>query len=421
MPIKKHLVIGAGPAALSALEEIRRVTSQDEVKLVTMEDYPPYSPASLPDLLSGKITEAELWRKDENCFKNLRSTLVRGKEITQVLPGKKKVIYRDGSSENYDNLLIASGSEPVKPTIKGLEETGVQNFGTLADCRRLLMELEDKKNVAILGAGMVGMKIATALLEKGCQVSVIEKEPNILPLYFNEEAETYIRDIFIGHQARLLTGKAVTAAKREGGKITIVLSDGTSLVVDILINASGVKSRVSFLEGAGVKISDGVLVDRQMRTSVDDIYAAGDVAEAHDFFTGKPKINAAIPSAVAQGRIAGANMVGRNTEYEGSIPMTAFNFLGNQAFSIGLPVPQDNAEQVWKQKDDEKRRFKKLVFNGSRLIGGMFLNEKVDPGIIFYLIKTQVAMTAHKEALFERTKPLSDPWLSSLKFSPVSR
>jgi phenylglyoxylate dehydrogenase epsilon subunit len=268
---------------------------------------------------------------------------------------------------------------------------------------------------------MVGMKIATALLEKGCQVSVIEKEPNILPLYFNEEAETYIKDIFIGHQARFLTGKAVTAVKMEGGKITIVLSDGTSLVVDILVNASGVKSRVSFLEGADVKISDGVLVDRQMRTSVGDIYAAGDVAEAHDFFTGKPKINATIPSAVAQGRIAGANMVGENTEYEGNIPMTAFNFLGNQAFSIGLPVPQDNAEQVWKQKDDEKRRFKKLIFNGSRLMGGMFLNEKMDPGIIFYLIKTQVDMTAHKEALFERTKPLSDPWLSSVKFSPVSR
>ncbi len=419
MAIKKHLIIGAGSAALSALEEIRRVTSKDEVKLVTMDTHLPHSPASLPYLLSGRITEAELWKTDENYFKKLGSTLARGKKVTDIIPEKKKVIYQDKSSENYDTLLIATGSEPVRPAVKGLEAAGVQEFGTLANCRRLLRELRHKKNVAVLGAGMVGMKIATALLERGCQVSVIEKEPNILPLYFNEEAETYIKDIFIGQKARFLTGKAVTAVEREDKKITIALSDGTSLTTDILINASGVKSRISFLDETGIKISDGVLVDKRMRTGVDNIYAAGDVAEARDFFTGKPKINATIPSAVAQGRIAAANMAGADAEYEGSIPMTAFNFLGNQAFSIGLPQPLNGAGQVWKQNDDQKRRFKKLIFNGSRLVGGMFLNENVDPGIIFYLIQTQADIAPHREALFEGTRPLSDPWFSSLKFPPI--
>ena len=176
MAIKKHLIIGAGSAGLSALEEIRRITLEDEVKVVTRERHPPYSPAALPYLLTGKITEAELWMRGENYFKNLRSILVRGKEVTQILPEKKEVIYRDGSSENYDTLLVASGSEPIKPPIKGLGGVGVQDFGTLADCRRLLQELKVKNNVAILGAGMVGMKIATALLEKGCRISFIEKE-----------------------------------------------------------------------------------------------------------------------------------------------------------------------------------------------------------------------------------------------------
>ena len=213
----------------------------------------------------------------------------------------------------------------------------------------------------------------------------------------------------------------MTAVKRKDGEIRITLSDGSSLDADILINATGVKSRVSFLEGTGVKIGNGILADRRMRTSVDHIYVAGDVAETHDFFTDKPKTNAIIPSAVIQGRVAGANMAGEDTEYEGGIPMTVFNFLGNKAFSIGLPVPQDNTGQVLKQKDDQNRRFKKLVFNGGRLVGGMFLNEKIDPGIILYLIKRRVDMTPYKEALFERTKPLSNPWLSSLKFSPINR
>jgi phenylglyoxylate dehydrogenase epsilon subunit len=419
MAEKKHLIIGCGSAALSALEKIRAVDSENEVKLVTMDDYPPYSPASLPYLLAGRITEADLWMRDEDYFKNLRGTFVRGKEVIRVLSGKKKVIYHDGTSDSYDSLLIASGSEPITPPIKGIDAIGVQDFRTLADCRALLRQLKRKKNIAVLGAGTAGMKIAAVLLEKGCHVSVIENEKNVLPLYFNEEAGVYIKDIFTRRKARLLTGNAVTAVKRESGRIRIILSDGGSLDADILINAAGVKSRVSFLEGTGIKINNGILVDRRMRTSVENIYAAGDVAEARDFFSGKTKMNGIIPSAVIQGRVAGANMVGSDAEYEGGIPMMVLNFLGNRVFSIGLPMARYKSVQVLKQKDDRNRRFRKLVFDGDRLIGGMFMNEKIDPGIILYLIKSRADMKHHKEALFERTKPLSNPWLRSLRFSRV--
>jgi phenylglyoxylate dehydrogenase epsilon subunit len=395
---KKHLIIGAGPAALGTLEAIRHVTSQDEVKLVTLEDCLPYSPAALPYLLLGRLTEAQLWLRDEAYFRDQRCTLVRGKEVIRLLPGKKEVVYNDGVSDAYDTLLIASGAEPVKPAIEGLEEVGAQHLRTLTDCRRLLAELKTKNRVAILGAGLVGMKIATALLERGCEVSIIEKEQAVLPLYFSEEAEVYIRQTFVDHKAMLFMGKAVSCVKREGEEITIFLSDGGFLTADILINATGVKSRIPFLQGTGVRTAGGILVDKRMGTSIDQIYAAGDAAETPDFFTG-------------------ANMAGVNAEYEGGIPMTAFDFMGNWAFSIGAPMLQQDPGQVLKQKDGQKKKFKKLVFDGDRLIGGMFLNEKVDPGIILHIIRERINLATHKEALFEGTKPLSDPWLSSLKFA----
>ena len=197
----------------------------------------------------------------------------------------------------------------------------------------------------------------------------------------------------------------------------MALSDGNWLDTDILINATGVKSRVSFLEGSGVKINNGILVDKQMRTNIDGVYAAGDVAEAQDFFTGKPKINAIIHSAVIQGKVAGANMVGSNAEYEGSIPMMAFNFFANQAFSIGLTIPRSSTDQVLKQKDEHGKKYTELIFERNRLVGGMFLNEKIDPGLIHYLVKRRVDMAPYRDALFGRTKPLSNPWLSSLKFT----
>jgi phenylglyoxylate dehydrogenase epsilon subunit len=198
----------------------------------------------------------------------------------------------------------------------------------------------------------------------------------------------------------------------------VILSNGSSLNTDVLINATGVNSRVSFLNGTGVKVFNGILVDRRMGTGVDYIYAAGDAAEAQDFFSGKPKINAIIPSAVSQGRVAGANMAGGDAEYEGGIPMVALSFLGNKAFSIGLATSKDNTCRILKLKDSRRRKFKKLVFNEDQLVGGIFINEGIDPGILLHLIKRKIDMAPHKEALFEGTKPLSDPWLRSLKFLP---
>lgn len=421
MAPKKHIIIGCGPAALSALEKIRAVTSEDEVRLFTMDENPPYCPASLPSLLSGRMTEAELWMKDRDYFESLKSTLVKGKEVTQVLAEERKVICRDGSSENYDTLLIASGSVPVTPSIKGLEEVEIHSLRNLADCHYLMQQLEGKKDVAILGAGMVGMEIATMLMKRQYQVSIIEKEQSILPLYFNEEAEAYIRDIFTEHQAHFFIGKEVTAVSKENSKTSITLSDGSSLDADVVINAMGVKSRVSFLEGSDIAVNTGILVDRKMRTNVDGIYAAGDVAEAQDFFTGKSKVNAIIQSAVMQGKVAGVNMTGGDAEYPGSIPMLAFNFFANQAFSIGLTSPLAGTGQIFKEKDDEKRRFRRLIFDGDRLVGVMLINEEIDPGTILYLIQRRTNMAPYKEALFERTRPLTNPWLSPLKFSTISR
>ncbi len=410
---RKHLIIGAGPAALIALEEIRRVTGEDEVKLVSQEDCPPYSPASLSHLLSGRITEGQLWANDEDYFRDLRSTLVTGKEVIRVIPGEKRVIYRDGSSENYDTLLVASGAGPVAGVLKGIRS---RDFRTLADCRSLLRGLRGKKNVAVIGAGLVGIKVAIALIERGCAPTIIEKEQSILPLYFNEEASAYIRDAFIARNSRLSLGTTIVAVSKRDGKTRIELSDGSAIEADILVNAAGVKSRVSFLEGAAVKLNNGIVVDRKMRTSVDSIYAAGDVAEAPGFFSDRPGMNAILPNAISGGRVAGANLAGGDAEYEGGMPMAALNFFGNTAFSIGLTAAQDGNCQVVKQHDDAAKKFKKLVFQGGQLVGAMFVNEKVDPGIISYLIKKRIDVSPHMDALFERTKPLSDPWLTSLKF-----
>lgn len=147
-----------------------------------------------------------------------------------------------------------------------------------------------------------------------------------------------------------------------------------------------------------------------MRTNVEDVFAAGDVAEAFDFFTGEATMNPIIPSAVSQGKTAGAAMAGEDVSYEGSIPMNVFNFFGNFAFSVGLSTVTDSKYEIFKTVDERRKQFKKLVLKDGELVGAMMLNVEADPGIFHYLVRNRVKPGSNKEALFERPRDIGR-WL----------
>ena len=401
MSKSKHLIIGCGTAAMSALKKIRSITSEDEIKLVTMEEYPPYSPAALPYLIAGRIKEEDMWLADEQHFKQMKCCLAKGKEVVRVIPETKEVIYKDGEREKYDTLLIASGSEPSWPPIQGFEETTCLGFHTMTDYRKRAQQLKTKKEIIMYGGGLVALELATALLESGHQVKIVVRS-RLLRRHFDADIGMVIEDLLRKHGAQIYKGCEISEAKGGEERVEVSLSNGTSLSSELLIIAVGVTSKVSFLEGTGIKVNKGILVDKKMATNVADVYAAGDVTESSDFFFGKSGINAISPSAISQGRIAGANMVGEEVEDSGWISMNVFKFLGHSAFSIGLSAAENG--QVFKEKDDKQGCYKELVFQENRLLGARFLDINVDPGIIRYLIEEKVGMDGYKEMLFE--KPL---------------
>jgi len=403
---RKHLVIGCGSAALSAVETIRRSGADDEIKITSAENYPPYSPTALPYLLSGRIGESDLWMRPSDYFQKLGVNFQKGKEAVEVIPERKEVRYRDGTSDKYDTLLIATGASPVKPAIEGLNEVGFVGFRTLDDYRCLVEQLNGKKRAVILGAGLVAMEVAMGLAEKGCRVDVVARS-RVLRAYFDVEAEALIKEIFRGEGVNFVAGQRPAAIRRNERGIEVVLSNGDYLAADVVVGATGVKPNVGFLEGSGIKVGTGVLVDKSMRTNVSDVFAAGDVAEGPDFFTGKPGMNAILPSAVEQGKAAGAAMAGKEASYEGWIPMNVFSFFGHVAFSVGLSTIADPRYRVLKEADDNRRQFRKLVLDGDRLVGAMFVNVDLDPGLFLYLIRKRVSIEAHAEALFEHPREIS--------------
>ncbi|MFC1949391.1 NAD(P)/FAD-dependent oxidoreductase [Chloroflexota bacterium] len=409
MPKRKHIIIGSGPAALSAVDRIRSLNQDDEILVISREGTLPYSPAILPYLLAGRTTESDIWLRDEEYFNNMKVTFASGKEVTKVLPAKKQVVYKDGSIDKYDNLLIASGAEPTALPIKGLSENGFLNLRTLDDYHRLDKSLENGTEVAILGAGMVAMELAMTLAERGNKVKIIGRG-RPLRVYFDEQAGGYIRDIFVGHGVEITTGKSISEVKSSRDGFEVHCTDGEIFKAALLVCCLGVTPRLSLIEGSGIATNQGILVDNRMKTNMEGVYAAGDVAEAPGFFNNQPGISAILPSAIAQGKVAGANMAGEECDYEGWVSMNQLKFFGNSACSIGIAMPQDREGEVLEEKTDADRYLKRMVIKDEKLIGAMFVNVDIDPGVIRYLIEKRVDIGAHKQALFEQPGEISR-WL----------
>lgn len=406
MPKQKHLIIGCGSAALSALKQIRGLGSEDQVKLVTMENTAPYSPMSLPYLLSGSKEESEIYLTDNDFFDKMNATLVLGTRVVKVVPQEKEVIYHNGERENYDRLLIASGSEPVIPAIKGLDGETFMGFHTLEDYHQLVKRLNHEKGVVVLGAGYVGMEVAEALSERGHQVTVLEKEKGVLPLSFDRVVGDYVSGIYKEKGIAIYTDTEVREIRKARDGLDIICTDGGTIQGDLMVTCVGVTSRISMLEGSGIKTNRGILVDHKMASNIDGIFAAGDVAESPSFLRGENGPSPILPSAVAQGKIAGSNMIGEEAFYDGWLPMNVYNFFGHLAMSLG-DFDHSQGDEVLTEKDDDKKEFRKIVFRDNRLVGANFFNIELDGGVLQYLIRNKVHMGSHKKALLERPKEVS--------------
>ena len=162
----KHVIIGCGPAALSAVETIRDISKDDEIKLITREDRLPYSPSVLPYLLAGRISDSDIWLKGENYFSDKKIDFLPKSEVVSITPETKEIVYSDNSRDTYDQLLIATGAKPISPPITGLDNPRCLSFHTMEHYLQLKERLNHDGVIAVYGAGLVAIELVIALIEK---------------------------------------------------------------------------------------------------------------------------------------------------------------------------------------------------------------------------------------------------------------
>lgn len=389
----KYLIVGSSHAGLSALDAIRLQDKEGSITLVTQESCLPYSPTILPYVLSGQARPEKVFLRDQQSLDDLSVVFKPGTKVMALDARERQVTLQSGEKIEYEKLLLATGAAPKRPPVQGLEAVPHHVLRTLEDALTLRSKIRKERTAVVLGAGLIGLHAAENLAKGGMKVVVMEALSQVLPGYFDEEASQMIFRAFSDNGVKILLNEKASRVKGTDEETTLSLASGGSLSAGLLVVATGVQPRVEILKGSGVEVDQGILVDERMRTNVSGIWAAGDVAQARGFFESSKILNATLPNAVEQGRIAGMDIVDDPAlkEYPGAVGMNTYKFFGHRAFSVGMIRAEAGCE-VEKVVVPESFRYQRLVFKEDQLVGASGINSDLDPGIMYQLVRRKAYM-----------------------------
>ncbi len=395
----KHVVIGAGPAGVRAVETLREHDARASITLVGGEPGPPYARMAIPYILAGRIgEEGALQRRDPRHFAERDIRYLNGRAVrVRAGPDGGIVDLDEGSALEYDRLLVATGSSPTRPQVAGTDLPGVVTCWTLADARAIAPRLQPGARVVMVGAGFVAGVCMKPLVERGVKLTVVAgRSGQILRSMMTPAGSRLLQ--------RWLEQRGVDVVTR--GRIEriepgprLVTSERT-LDADLVILATGVQPNVAFLDGTGAHVDQGLVVDDRMRTTVPRVFAAGDVAQGRDFSTGEWVVHALQPTATEHGRVAALNMTGQDAPYRGSLGMNVLDTAGlvSETFGRWQGVPGgDIAESL----DEGAFFYTRLCFENDTLVGAIGIGPGRSLGPIRGLIQTRRHLGAWKERLLQ--------------------
>ncbi len=368
--MRHHVIIGNGTAAIGAIEGIRSVSSEDSITVVSKENHPVYSRPLISYYLEGKTDRERMRYRDADFY---------GKNGCEVLYGV--------SAEEIE----AAGSSPFVPPMEGLE-TVPKKFGfmTLDDALALEGAITKESRVFIVVAGLIGLKCAEGIHGRVGSITVCDLADRVLSSILDAECAGIVQKHLENNGIKFLLSDSVV--KFEGNKAT--MKSGAEVSFDVLVLAVGVRANIGLIKAIGGTVNRGIVVDRKMKTSVADVYAAGDCAEGYDASIGANRVLAILPNAYMQGRTAGINMAGGEADFSTGIPMNSIGFFGLHIMSAGS---YDGERSEIRRGDVLKRFFVKDGYLG----GYMLIGETDRAGIYTALVREKTPLS---EIDFEAAK-----------------
>jgi nitrite reductase (NADH) large subunit len=317
-------------------------------------------------------------------------------KVLGIETGRKELLLEDRLRVSYDKLLLANGARSFVPPIEEVKKPGVFSLRSVEDALTIKGYAVNAKKAIIFGGGLLGLEFAASLRRLGRQVEVVEVSPRLLPRQLDQDGATFLKGRIENLGIKIALN--VRTVKILGEKMVsgVLLEDGREISGDLVLISAGVRSNTSLAAEAGIKVDRGIVVDRHMQTSVDGVYAAGDVAE----FEGK--VYGIIPAALEQADVAAKNMLEKEKyDYEGTISSNTLRIAGIDLASMGEVNPEGAEYEEVKKIDREKGIYKKVVLRGGKIIGAIILGEKKDVTPIKKLMDREIDITVYRDLLLE--------------------
>jgi NADPH-dependent 2,4-dienoyl-CoA reductase/sulfur reductase-like enzyme/rhodanese-related sulfurtransferase len=323
--MEKVVIIGGVAAGATAAAKVRRLSAEAEITILEAGADISFANCGLPYYIGGDIkSRSKLILQSPESFNEQYSTNVHIHTTATKIDRENKVVHTEDSNTgekkayDYTKLILAQGGRPIAPPLPGADQENVFKLWTLDDMDKIdsFIKEEEPKTAVVVGGGFIGLEMTEALAKRGMKVSVVEMMPHVMGI-MEEEIAGYIQEELVSYGVDLHTNKALTEIKDK----KVLLNEGTQIDADMVLLSIGVRPTLELAKEAGLELGDagGLLVDSTLKTSDDNIYAAGDMIELeHRVLDKKVRIPLAGP-ANRQGRIAAENAMGKKHEYKGSI------------------------------------------------------------------------------------------------------
>lgn len=390
---QKLVLIGNGMAGVRAVEEVLKINPDGfEITIFGTEPYPNYNRIQLSKVLQGGTSVSDITLNDWEWYEDNKIRFYPGESVTSINTKTQNVSTDKGRIEPYDQLIIATGSNPFILPLPGADKAGVKAFRNIKDCEEMIEYSKLYKRAAVIGGGLLGLEAARGLLNLGMEVNVIHIYDYLMERQLDKTAGKLLQAELEKQGMNFILQKntaEITGRKHVTG---LKFSDGSKIKADLVVMAVGIKPNVALAQDAGIPVNRGIIVNDYLETEIPNIFAVGECAEHRGIAYGL------VAPLYQQGQVLAKRLCGiQDKSYQGSVLSTQLKVSGVDVFSAGK-INEDESTKVYKTYDDWHGVYKKVLIENGKIAGAVLFGDTKDGNKLFNFIKKGAAIEEYLES-----------------------
>jgi nitrite reductase (NADH) large subunit len=379
--MKKLVMIGNGMAGIRTIEEILKLApEQFSITIFGQEPYPNYNRIKLSNILQGDTSFEEIIMNPLEWYHENQIQLFTGEAVTKIDVEAKRVISDKGREVEYDDLIIATGSNSFILPIPGADKQGVTGFRNIKDCEMMIKASKQYQKAAVIGGGLLGLEAARGLLNLGMQVDVVHLMPDLMERQLDSTAAAMLKAELERQGMNFLMEKETVEILGDERATGLRFKDGSEIAADLVVMAIGIKPNVEIAKNSGIYVNRGIVVNDFMETSIPNIYAVGECAEHREVVYGL------VAPLYEQGKVLANRICGLAADpYKGSVTGTQLKVAGVDLYSAG-EILEDPSTKAIKVYNEFEGVYKKILIRNQTIVGVVLYGDTKDSTKLFRML-----------------------------------